>query len=243
MKMLELPAGADLMRLYHGFSDDFNYFVTTDLWTSVLTDTGTATVSDGGVGGILAITPSDGTVADNDEAYVSQTTETFIVAADKPIIVEALIQFTEGATDDANIMFGLKDAWAANSLLDDGGGPAASYSGAVFFKVDGDTTWRVENSVAGTQKTTELDADGSLDGVAKTAGTAALYQTLRIEIRPHSSTLADYLFFIDGVLVAKHKDQVYTSFTAAEVGFGIKNGAITTVETLNVDYVFAYQKR
>lgn len=243
MKMLEIPPVADLLRLYHGFYDDFHYFVTTDLWTSVLTDTGTATVSDGGVGGILAITPSDGTVADNDEAYVSQTKETFIVAANKPIIVEALVQFTEGNTDDVNIMFGIKDAWAADTLLDNGGGPAASYSGAVFFKEDGQTVWSVENSVAGTQKTTQLTAANSLDGLAKTAGTAALYQRLTIELRPHSATLMDVLFWIDGILVAKHKDQVFTSFTDAEVGFGIKNGGITVVETLNVDYVFAYQKR
>ena len=241
MKTLEIPPDADLMRLYHGFKEDFTHFVTTDLWTSVLTDSGTAAVGDG-AGGILVLTASDGTVADNDETYVSNTTELFKVVANKPIIVEALIQFTQANTDDANIVFGLMDAVAADHLLDDGAGPAASYSGAVFFSVDGDTTWRVENSVSTTQKTTELDADGSLDGVAKTSGTAADYQTLRIELRPHSSTLMDVLFWIDGILVAKHKDQTYTNFTDAEVVFGVKNGGANN-QTLNVDYVFAYQRR
>ena len=170
--MAVLPTFPDLLGLMaqgHWVYDDFDHYVTADLWTTVATDSGTVAVSDG-VRGEVALTCSDGTVADNDEIYMGTTTEIFKFAANKPLYAECRLKYTEQSTDDANVAFGLKDAVAANSLLDDGGGPAASYSGALFYKVDGGTVWNVENSISTTQKTTTLDATGSLTGEAQTAG-------------------------------------------------------------------------
>ena len=150
----------------------------------------------------------------------------------KPIVFQTVIQYAEGNVDDANVIAGLMSTSAANALLDDGGGPPASYSGLVFFKTDGDTVWQVETSVGGTQTTTRLSALNSFDQLAKTAGGAAK-QTLRIEFIPYTSTLADVMFYIDGVLVAKHL-WTYTGAAAMSPVIGMKNGAITTVETLNV---------
>lgn len=229
----------DLPRLF-GFNDDFEWLVTAHRWTSVLTDSGTAVVGDA-VGGILALTASDGTVADNDEAYIRSTAEIFKFAENKPLLAKARIQYTEANTDDANIAFGFMSAVGANALLDNGGGPAASYSGAVFFKVDGSTVWQCESSLAGTQTTTTLNAAGSADGIAKTAGGSS-YQTLEINWVPTTSTTGDFTFFIDGVLVAKHKDVVYTSATEMHVFAGVKNGD-TNNEVLNVDYISAWQLR
>ena len=161
------------------------------------------------------------------------TDETFLFAADKPIIGECFIQYTEGATNINNVIFGFMDAFVADSLVDDGAGPKSSYSGMVIFKVDGDTVWECENSISTTQKTTTTTT---------TAGGAA-FQRLRVEARPHSSTLMDVLFFVDDVQIAKHKDQVFTSATQMSLGIGVKNGAATTVESLFVDYMAAYQLR
>jgi hypothetical protein len=240
MKLLDLPPSADYGRLYFGFFDDFFHYVTADHWTSVLTDSGTAVVSDA-VGGRITLTCSDGTVADNDEAYIRSTAELFKFADDKPIVAEAQIQFAEADTNAANIMFGLMDAVAANALLDNGGGPKASYSGCVFFKEDGQTLWSCENSLAGTQQTTQLTAANSLDGSAKTAGGSA-FQKLRIECRPKSATKADFLFWIDDVLVAHHTDQTITSATEMHAVLGAKNGSAVN-QTLVADYAFAFQKR
>lgn len=241
LNLVQIPDHAMKMRHVHGFHEDFDHIVTGDRWTVTASNSGSAVGTDA-VGGVLAINPSDGTVANNDETYVHQTWETFKFAAGKPLVAEALIKFVEGNTDDANIIFGLKDAWAADSILDDGGGPAASYSGAVFFKVDGGTLWNVEHSLSTTQNTVQLTAANSLDGVAKTAGGAA-YQRLRIEANPLQSGVMDLAFYIDDILVAKFKDLSYASATEMEVGFGIKNGADTTVEQLLVDYCYAYQTR
>jgi len=241
-KLLNQPAWLEKVGQYSVFSD-FNHYVTADEFTTVATDAGAAAVADGAKG-ILAITPSDGTVADNDETYIKSTIEIFKFAAGKPLLFEALVQFTEGATDDANVIVGVKDAVAANTLLDDGGGPAASYSGAVFFKVDGGTLWQVESSIAGAQTTSTTDV---------TAGGAA-YQKLRLEYRPISATQGEVVYFIDdqqcqtapsGGTIKNAIKHIVTFATATEmqVCIGMKNGAVTTVETLNVDYVGCDQLR
>lgn len=240
MKLLELPPAADWGRLYFGFFDDFFHYVSADLWTSVLTDSGTAVVSDT-VGGRITLTCSDGTVADNDEAYIRTTAELFKFADDKPIVAEALLQFTEADTSAANILFGLMDAAGANALQDNGGGPKSSYSGMVFFKEDGQTVWSCENSLAAAQTTTQLTAANSLDGAARTAGGSS-FQKLRLECRPKSSTKADFLFFIDDLLVAHHVDQSISSATEMHCVLGAKNGSAVN-QTLVADYAFACQKR
>lgn len=213
------------------WEDNFLWFISPHQWTATLTDTGSVTPLTTHGGGV-ALTPSDGTVADNDEAYIGWTNKNLVPTNLKPIIFQTVIQFVEGNTDDVNVIAGLMSTSAADALLDNGGGPPASYSGLVFFKVDGDTVWQVETSVAGVQTTTRLSNTNSLDGTTRTAGGSAR-QTLRIEFIPISSTLADVLFYIDGVLVAKHA-WTYTSAAALSPVLGLKNGAATTVETLNV---------
>lgn len=222
-------------------ADDFLRDVDAADWVTTLTDSGTATVGDA-VGGVIALVPSDGTVADNDEAYIESANEVFKFAADKPLLFEARVQFAEANVDDANVLVGVMDAVGANSLQDNGAGPPSSYSGAVFVKVDGGTVWQVETSNAGTQTTTELLATNT-NNLAKrnvTAGGAS-YQVLRIEYMPYSSTNAYVSFFVDGVLVAQH-DYIFTSATEMQIGIGVKNGGANN-ETLNVDYVVCTQER
>ena len=213
------------------FEDNFLWYISPHLWTSVLTDSGTVALLTTHGGGIT-LNPSDGTVTNNDEAYVSFTNKNIVPTSQKPIVFQASVQFTEGNTDDANIYVGLSSTGAANALQDDGAGPPASYSGLGFFKVDGGTNWNVEASVGGTQTTVELTAINSLNKKANTAGGSAK-QTLRIEFIPISSTLAQVLFYIDGVCVYDMQ-WTYTSVVAMAPTFGIKNGADTTVEALNV---------
>jgi len=228
--------------LQFGVFDDFFEYVSGDMFTTVASDSGTVSVGDA-AGGVLAIVPSDGTVADNDESYVKGTKELFLFAANKPLLFECRAQYTEANTDDANVILGVMNAVAANALQDNGAGPPASYSGAVFFKADGDTVWSCETSIGGTQTTTQLTASNA-NNISKTAQTAggASYKTFRIEFLPYSSTNADVRFYIDGVLVARH-DFVFTSATEMQLVAGQKNGDTTNVETLNVDFIGCYQRR
>lgn len=213
-----------------GRESDFEHYVTADAYSTVVSDSGTVAVGDA-VGGIVVLTPSDGTVGDNDEAYLKGTTEIYKFANNQPFRFEALVQFTEANTDDANIMVGVANAVAANHLQDNGAGPLASYSGACFYKVDGGTTWNVEVSVGATQVT---------EALTDTAGGAS-YQRLRIEFQPITSTVGECRFWIDGVL-KKVLSFTYTGATEMQECFGVKNGS-TNLEVLNVDYASCRQLR
>jgi len=191
-----------------------------------------------GIGGLVTLTTGN---TDNDECYLHATQECFLFAAGRPIIFETRLKYTEANTDDANVCCGLMDAVGANSILDNGGGPAASYSGAVFFKVDGGTLWNCETSIGGTQTgTTLLSSANSLDGANKTAG-GGVFQVLRIEVDPTSATSAAVSFYIDGSLV-KETTLTYTGATEMKPFVGVKAGG-ANAEVVTVDYIAAYQGR
>lgn len=211
--------------------DDFTHYNSGDAFTTLATDSGPVTVGDT-ANGVLDIAASDGSVADNDETYVHGTNEIFLFAANKPIVFEALVALTEANVDDANVIVGFLGAVAANTLLDDGGGPPASYDGAVFFKVDGGTVWQAEVSTGATQV---IDTSA---GAFPGDGT---FQVLRIEWIPTSATSATVKFFVDGIEVAS-LTQTYTGGTEMQTVLGVKNGG-ANLETINVDNVLAAQLR
>jgi hypothetical protein len=136
--------------------DDF-FGLDTTTWLTTTTDSGTVAEDADGINGIVTLTPSDGSVGDNDEAYL-YTNEWAKFLADKPFSLMARLQYAEAATDDANILFGIGEGFgAANTLQDNGAGPPADYDGCCFFKVDGETRWRFESSLGTTQETTILN--------------------------------------------------------------------------------------
>jgi hypothetical protein len=213
-----------------GFMDDFDSYVTAQRWTSVLSHAGSVAVADG-VGGILTVVPSGGSVATNDESYARTTSALFQFAADQPIVFEAAVQFTEANGNKANVLVGLMDSVAAGALANGSAGPKASYSGMVFFKAGGSNVWSCQTSVSAAQTTTIT---------TKTAGLAT-YQTLTGQWQPINSTQAEAAFFIDGLLVAR---QLFTFSGGAvmQLCAGVKNCS-TSNELLNVDYLAAYQLR
>lgn len=235
-KLLDLPDALVKGRRAAGFFDDFDDYVSGRRWTTS-GDTGTgasAAVDADGVGGLLTLTTG---ATDNNEAYLLTTNELFKIVADKPLLFEALIDYDEANTDDANVACGFMDAVGADSILDNGAGPKASYSGAVIFKVDGETVWQFETSIGGTQTTTKSK---------HTAGGAA--QELRIEIRPINSTEAEAIPFIDGAQMRDANDKLikhtitFASATEMNAFVGAKAGGANS-EVVNVDYVAAYQLR
>lgn len=236
-KLLSLPESLPIQRCY-GFAEDFLEFVSGDLFTDTSADSGAAVAPIDGSGGLVTLT-TGGT--DNNECYLLATKECFLFAADRPMVFEARLKYTEANTDDANLCLGFMDAVAADSILDDGGGPAASYSGAVFFKVDGGTKWNCEASIGGTQTgTVLLSAANTLDGLDKVAG-GGVFQILRIEVAATSPTSAVASFWINGVCV-QEITFTYTGATEMKPFVGVKAGGANS-EVVTVDYVAAYQLR
>ncbi len=232
--------------------DDFNHFVTTDTFTSVLSDSGSVAVGDG-VGGVAKINPSsDGTNSqvEDDQSYISTTTEIFKFLTDKPIFWAAKVRPVANTIATLGLICGLKDAVAADSLLDDEGGPAASYSGAVFYTTDSTTVWGCESSIAGSQTTVQS---------AHTIGNNA-WDILAIAVLPISSTISEVHFFsadleTDGSFslseVGKETSGeqfiaqtiTHTDATEMDICLGCKAGTANNSQYLDVDWVYTAQKR
>jgi len=240
MKLNQLPDIVNLLPLYHIFVDDFDEYVSADRWTLVATDSGTATVGDA-ADGIISLAASDGTAADNDESYLKGTHETWLIADEKPIDFRAVVLWTEANTDDANVMIGLMNGVAANSLQDNGAGPKADFSGAVFYKIDGGTNWNVMYSDGTTQTSAELTAANSLTGAAIPA-TTAVDHDLAIQIRPTSSAKVDIIFLVDGKPVYKMTDKTYANAEEMQLCLAVKNGG-ANAEVLTCDFVTCVQAR
>lgn len=229
--------------------DDFFHYVTADQFTTVASESGTIADSDA-VGGVLVITASDATEADNDETYLKGTHEVFKFATDKPLFFAAKVKPWANTIASINPIVGLKDGVAANAMQDSGAGPAASYSGALFFGVDGTNYWQCESSIAGTQTTVNT---------GKAIGNNA-WDILVIETIPISSTQTEVHFFFgneettgDVSLVETGKTTVnerivaqtitHTSATEMQLCLGIKDGAANNGAKLYVDWLYCAQKR
>ncbi len=239
MDVLKQHPSAGAVRKQHGFTEDFGWYISPHLWTTTATDSGTAAITAGGVGGILNLAPSDGTVADNDEIYVFNTNSVFKPASGQPLVFDAFIQFTEANTDDANVAVGLASSVAANLIVDDGAGLRASGAVIAIYKVDGETVWRFVTR-NGTAVTTSVSD--------KTAGGSA-YQHLQIEVSDSNLTYATVAPIVDGQYlrdsttgqVIRHQ-LLLTGIAAMSAFVGAKNGGSNN-ESVNVDFVNCYQQR
>lgn len=214
------------------FFDDFYHYVSADIWVATLTNSGTAVEQDAH-GGVIQLNASDGTVADNDEAYLFSVNENWLFTNAKPMRFKcriALVDDDASLSDVANVIAGfVSGANAEDTLLDTGGGPPASYSGAVFYKVETGTAWAAEVSIGATQVAVTLTSPGRPGN--------AVYQVLEIEFLPVSATSAVVNFYIDGTRVGQTTAWDYSGGTEMNAGVGIKNGDGTTNQTLNVDYI------
>jgi hypothetical protein len=223
------------------FEEDFLNDQLDAVMVDTVTDSGTVAIGDA-VGGIAVLTPSDGTVADNDEAYLATPNEVFKFAAGKPIHAVCRLQFTEINTDDANIAFGFQNAVGANSIVDDGGGVKVSGSACCIYKIDGGTKWVVVTAMNGVT-TDALHTSTTVAG-------GSSYQLLEIDI-VDSNINSGYItatFKVDGrYLVDSQGRQIVhhvaiASATEMQLFVGVKNGG-ANLETLNVDYLAASQLR
>lgn len=206
-------------------------------WVDTVSDSGTVVTADAR-SGVIVLSPSDGTATDNDEAYLASANEVFKIADASHVYGRARIKFTEAATDKANVFFGFVDAIGADTLVDNGGGLKASFSGAAIFKTDGSTVWKCITSNGATQ---------TITASATVAGNAD-FQVLEIEFSDWDGVQMQVVFKHNGEYlkdangyVIRHRVAV-TSATEMQVGVGVKNGT-TTAESLSVDYIYAAQNR
>lgn len=190
-------------------------------WASVKDGAVVPSLSDA-AGGVMLV-PSD--VNNNDEHYLSSIAENWLFAASKPLWFEARVRLAEANTDDANILVGLSDTVGANSLLDNGAGPMASYDGAVWCKVDGGTVWQFETSNAGTQVTT----------ASAGAFTTNTWTKVGFIFDPGAGVTGSITPYLNGVAGSAHA-LTLAGLEEMHLVFGVKAGG-GAAETLQVDYV------
>ena len=224
----------DTVVVFSDFVDDQSdlFFVDT------LTDSGTAAVGDT-VNGVMLLTPSDGTVADNDEAYLTSANELFKWGTNREIYGRAKLSWTETTANIPNIGAGFMNAAVANSLLDDGGGPKLTGDAAVVFKVDGGAVWKFATATNGTSTTSTStkaaveDTDYVIEIIAKDWDSVSMQVVAKVN--------GEYLKDSNG-LVIRHTVAI-ASATEMNLFAGIKLGAITNNDTLSIDYLYGSQTR
>ncbi len=191
-------------------------------------------------GGILSI---EATSTTDDDAYISNMREIFSFTGTKRAMFEVKVKHTTLGTITPSLIVGLSDTVAADSLLADGTGPMASYTGAVFFKAEDGTVWNFETSSTTNQNTT----------TSVCAFTDATWQILRFEYMPTSTTTATVTPYtratvsgpwVQGTALAFETSSsvIPTSPVLMHLFCGIRTHE-ATAEFLLVDYVRVVQER
>jgi hypothetical protein len=224
---------------FHIF-DDFWYDQTDLFWVDTITDTGTVLINDAAYG-IATLTPSDGTVADNDEVYLATANELFIFKANANIYGRARLSFVETAAGIYNAAFGFANAVAANMIVDDGAGLRASGCILALEKRDGETAWRLTTRNGATvtstlSSQTAVMTSGEfqvLEVQAEDVGNG----TMRCTARVNGRQLTD----VNGLMI-RHSVLI-ASATEMQAFVGAKLGAITNNDLLLVDFIYAAQGR
>lgn len=215
-------------------SDDFSEYVDAQRWTKLAADSGSSVAAGDAANGVVTLTTG---ATNNNEASFYMTQKCFLFADRRAGAVEALVQYAEANVNVANVAFGVWSAPGANTLTDDGGGPATSASGALIYKNDGDTAWRTISS----KSTTQTKAQ------SKTTAGGTPYQRLRIEwqaVGDPANDITEISFFVDDLPlydaadVSRNKQikhtLTHTSAAAMTLVFYVKAGDGTT-QTLLVD--------
>jgi hypothetical protein len=238
-KQLKFSPEWSAKRQQYEHFEDFLWDQSDLFFIDTVTDSGTAAVGDA-VNGVMVLTPSDGTVGDNDEVYLASANELFKFAADQPFMGSCRLQFTETASGVYNAAFGFANAVAADLIVDNGAGLRTTGSVLAIYKVDGGTVWkavsRVNNVAMG-------------DSTSTTTAGGTNYQELEIEVTPIDSTRVQAVYKVGDIigpttyltdattgLPIVHTITVASS-TEMQIFVGAKLGAITNNDVLNVDYI------
>lgn len=209
---------------------DVNYIDT-------ITDTGTVAVGDA-ANGVVVLTPSDGTVADNDEATIETPNELFQFGANREIYGRFKFSYTAVVAADPNIAVGFQNAPGADSIVDNGGVKVSGDTLAIE-KKDGETAFRCTSASSGASTST----------LSNKAIAAATDYVAEIICKDWDGVSMQVLYKIDGEYLKDVNNNVIRHTVAISgselmsMFAGIKLGAATNNDTLSLDYWYGAQTR
>jgi hypothetical protein len=225
----------DTFNVFSDFGDDQS-----DLfWIDTITDSGSVAIGDE-ANGVATLTPSDGSVVDNDEVYFATANEVFLFATNRELCFRARLQFAETAAGVYNVAFGAANAVAADLLINDGGGLRASGSIVAIYKVDGESVWRV---------TARNSSTVTINQTTK-AAVAATWYDLVIEVKDWDGVSMEVSYKVDGERlkdantnsVIVHRIPI-ASATEMQMFVGAKLGASTNNDATKIDFAYGAQTR
>lgn len=195
-----------------------------------VTDSGTIAGGDA-ANGVYTFTPSDVSVADNDEAILATPNELFKFGTNRCIYGRFKFRYTAVVAADPNVAVGFVNAAATDPLGDNGAGVKTSGSCLAVAKVDGGTVFRCYSSCNGTSTVTASN---------KTIAAATDY-VVEIEATDWDGVSMQVSFKVDGEYLRDTSNQIIKHTvaiaSATEMnGFAaIKLGAATNNDTLLLD--------
>ncbi len=226
----------DLQTVY--IYDDFLLDQVDTTAVDTITDSGTVLMGDD-VNGVATLTPSDGTVADNDEAYLASPNQNFKFGTNREIYGKFKFRYTAVVAADPNWAVGFQNAVGANSIVDNGGSVKTSGSTACVEKRDGETAFRFTVACNGTAQTTLSN---------KTMAAATDY-VVEIELKDWDGVSMMATARVDGEFLKDVNNAVIrfavpiASAVVMSLWAGIKLGAATNNDTLLLDYWYGAQTR
>lgn len=205
-----------------------------------VTDSGSVAMGDA-ANGTAVLTASDGTVADNDEAYLATPNEVFIFATNRCIYGRCRLKFVETTAGVGNVAFGFQNAVGADSIVDDGGTNIVKTSGSTLAicKKDTEAVWTAVSACNGTATLTK----------STTAAVTATWYLLEIICGDWDGVSMQVSYKVDGQylkdsngLIIRHTVLI-ASATEMQMWVGRKLGAATNNDTVTVDYWYGAQTR
>ncbi|MCC9608525.1 hypothetical protein LOC68_09835 [Blastopirellula sp. JC732] len=145
-------------------------------------------------GGVLSIATGATSAADNDGCYLATKGE--VIKMDHSFVLKSKFKYSEAGADVANVVaIGcMNNAAVGTVLAANGAGPAASFYGAMIYKVDGETTWKCVSSAGATQY---IDDTGVTAASSELAGFE-----IQFEVLP-GGAYGRFVFLIDGRVCTK----------------------------------------
>lgn len=239
------PPGMDQRQSATYWDDMYNV---STVFTTLASDTAAAVAAQDADNGRVNVLSG---TSDNGEAEM-YTKKVFKFADSRSIIGEALVQYTEANTDDANIWIGFTSATGADVLADDGAGPSSNFSGIGFYKVDGGTVWKCIVSKGTSQQTATVLTTGQPASAVPGSSSFVRFRVEFAAVGDMSKDQGEATFWIDGKQaydaadISRNKPIkfTFTYTSAAAMGFSlyVKSGG-ANAETLVVDDVGWSQTR
>jgi hypothetical protein len=176
---------------------------------------------------------------DEDESYLATINEVFKVQANKYLFWEARVRLTEGNTNTANFVVGLAEGVAAGFMQDAGAGPPANYDGIVWYKPDGTMSLSFETSLA----TAQVAQAGLVTHVS-----GQVYKLGAMVVPATATTVTIYPWYCDEtngttVLGTTGNTLTVTGHGEMQAFWGVKNGATSAEEYIEIDYMWVCQER